>query len=444
MREFSFALSQKKDASWEKYCTLETWADKGCEKLVDYDFWIDIDSVGDKAKLPVEATLEASKGNCGLLLDFLSDRYKIEPDHVQTFFSGHSGFHVLVPFRLPDAADVWAERLLGNAKRLTEDFANALAPRWAATSKIDHGIYKTNGLIRVPYSRHRNGLRKVKVNRVELDLSVEELLDVIEQRSSGFEGEYSLDWWDGKKSDEAIAARLLEGKATGVAASGGIIQRNLSQVESGLPSCLKAVLGLSPKLDWSRIRFQEPKMFIICHLKTLGYLDSAAIEVLEQFVDDYSRHIGDSETKIRERKQQIQSSVRTIYKSQPGSRYDFSIPNRCGSIFKAKFPALGKLPCLIGKCPRADNSKPQPTVGRQLSIKEVLNRKLSGNELLVYLTVAIVGPFTQKSEIEAATGLSKGTVRKILETFEKRKLVKREKGRIVPLKPVRSNAMVKI
>lgn len=444
IREISVTLNQKKDQTWQKYVTAETWSDIDCSELVDYDFWIDIDAAN-KRDLTTEAALRASTANCALLLDYLTKRLSVDYEAISTYFSGKGGFHLLLPFKIPNNQGIVSTQTIKAAKLVAMEIIDDLKSEWRTCSTIDLSIYRKSGLIRFPDSlHHESKLRKVRIDRPDLDLSQRKLITLLQNRSSEFSGQYSMGWCEGKVSspelEKWMSSMLPKPKKLhrDINLKMSIEQRG--QFE-GLPSCLQSILNLSPTLNWNRIQFNKAKMFIIGHLKAIGHDQKSTVELGQAFADRYSQILRSSPAKARERREEVVSSATTFYNSQPGSGYDYTVPNRCVAIFASKFPTHKLHPCQNGQCEYADASKPAPVVGRQLSIRDLLKKKLEGNELLIYLTVALEGPFHLQKDVESHTGLKKGTVSKYLRALRAKKLIAPDSSTIKALKPIRDTAV---
>lgn len=446
VKEISDILGNKKDSSWQKFVSVETWANHECTDLLDYDYWIDIDAFK-KGDLSTEAALRACTANCALLHDYLTKRLKVDSKAIQTYFSGHGGFHFLLPFKLPRDKIIAAAQIVAAAKHAALEIIEDLKPKWQPGSQVDLSIYGNSRQIRFPNSVHRtSGLRKVRIERGDLNLSPSKLVKRLQRKSGAFEGQFSMDWWEGKQScselEEWVLSKLPKPDSE-QASHGANHSYDLPREFDGYPSCLLSILSLSSSLNWNKIQFNDAKMFIIGHLKSMNLDQATAIRIGQEFADKYSRSHRSASAKARERREEVVACARTFYKSGPGSNYDYNVPNRCLSIFASKFPTLQLHPCQNGKCEHADSSLASPIVGRSLSIKDLLKKDLDGNELWIYLIVALEGPFKQKNHIEKRTGLSKATVSGIVLSLQSKKLLMKDSSGIRAIRPVRNNARAK-
>jgi len=148
---------------------IENGKDKGYRGPHDAKFIpIDIDSK-DPEELP--ALLEKTK----FFLGKLEDQFEVMSNHLQIFFSGNRGFHILIPTALityePDP------KLHIHIK----DFCSKLCE---GSLDLDKSIYDQQRMLRLPNSRHsKSNLLKIQLTGLQIfELGIDEIKDKAEEK----------------------------------------------------------------------------------------------------------------------------------------------------------------------------------------------------------------------------------------------------------------------
>ncbi|MCL4305884.1 HTH domain-containing protein [bacterium] len=419
---------QANDAGYPwKAVGLMTYSDEKMMNAVDFDFWIDIDA-DNKGKQTTLRNVEASLSNCKALLEYLSAKLSIDPLDIDVYFSGHGGFHLLLPFKLESIRSV--DRLLENVKQTIRAFQQDLAPVWCDGSHIDQGIYNKKGLIRLPWSKHDSALRKVPLSPGDLKMSAPELVALVEAKSDTFPGSYDFQWHKEKKNCTALVElvrRPPRPTHRSTALSGctsGLLDRVLDDVADETP-CVEEIGKFRLPLH-SGAKFNLPKMFLLSHLKRLGYPLDIATEIVTAWADRYSLRSRSPANKARQRRIEVESAARTIFRSPPGSNYDFSVNGNCVRCLSNMMHKSAVRPCDSRLC-RHNCTGPwrEPT---RIRLSTLRSKCGNPNNFWVYTTIALNDQIVSLDDLTKELKMSRNTIRATIGNLQRLGLVVEEKS----------------
>lgn len=327
----------------------DTWSTASRDHLADYDFWIDIDAM-DKGKRSIEQNLKACSRLCLIVIQKLIDSCNLDSCQIQTYFSGHGGFHLLLPFKLlrPFPPD----QIHAAAKRFCLELASSAKSESASGASIDMALYGNNHLIRAPWSLHPMGLRKVPVSLAELILPTKRLRQIVKQRSDTFKPPLDWTWLTNKPVDKAFSAALYKldsvSKETIMEDATNLHVQTIQQFEEDA-HCM-AWFAIAPN-NVRNINFNSPKMFLPCMLKACGLPHDLAREVVRDFAERFSAQRYSSRRKRRERISEAEQTTGTVFRSK-SEQYDFNVPGRYSSLLATAIGQRDAVGYYCKDCPR--------------------------------------------------------------------------------------------
>jgi len=415
-------LNSRKDGTWEKFVSLETWGEPDRQTLVDYDFWIDLDAkVGSGRSW--DENLQSVVPDCRFLIDHLGSKFGLQPDELGIYFSGQKGFHLLLPFQLDQ--DLPSGTVSAAIKRFVAQVGRDLEGRLSSVVKLDTSIYFSRNMIRVPWSLHSLGVRKVPLTANELHLSASELQRIVRERSDSFSGSYDFSWLVQKRTS-ATFSQTIQSMISVSARSAG---RNLpddwhSQVIHDLSAeapCIRALCEFQIPIGAGE--FNKAKMFLLCQLKRHRHDRENAVAFVTGFADDLSTRGRASPAKARDRRNQVSAAATTIYAAPAGSSYDYAVGGRCKAGLYALQGKAAYAFCRRSNCPHAIHraSFPAPT---RIRLEQLLKKPMTANALRTFLELAVFGPSGSLGELSKRVRLAPNTVRQAVSQLKKLGLVK--------------------
>ncbi|RKZ09778.1 hypothetical protein DRQ25_05165 [Candidatus Fermentibacteria bacterium] len=271
------------------------------------------------------------------LVSFFLERFEdINPAHVQIWFSGSKGFHVLV--RPEIFGIVPHTHLTTMIKNMAWSLADLLDLK-----TLDRTVYTISRLWRIENSVHQStGLRKIELEGAELArLTATQIMALAKTPRLGGvydSAEYesvapvaaAAAWWkdwvtyfDWQKEVYSLRPKKRVERPTG---------------EDGLPACIADIVENGPK-DGGKNR-NHVAMVLATYWKDMGYSRDACVEEVDNWTVTHYAHRADNE--LRENISNGRSAVRSVYADH---KYAFT----CGAI-KACGGPTAKVLCAHPDC----------------------------------------------------------------------------------------------
>lgn len=404
----------------QKHIGVMTYNDPSMRTLVDYDFWVDIDSE-DKKHHDVLQNIEQTLPNCVKLLGLLHKAHLIAPKDVGIYFSGHGGFHLLLPFSLCTALDPLELKYL--VKKAVNEFRTCLGSWWPG-SHIDMSTYDNKKMIRLPWSLHKSGLRKVELNLDDLALPASDMLRLITERSATFTSEPDLRWLRDKKSNEEFVAYVCRPSRLILPASSlpgtptSPLDDFINDVAKAAPCVAELVTFRLPIKP--HVKFNQQKIYLLSHLRRWGPFQYA-LEIGKAFADKYSERAHSTADQYRARRDEVHRAAETIFHNSANSTYDFRIRGQCVRKLETMVTGAFDTICEPRKCAhRCRSAWQEPT---RIGIANIFKRCGNPTNLYIYFSLVIDGAAYSLTDLAMRLSMSRNTVRAAISDLKARGLV---------------------
>lgn len=407
---------------------LMTYVDQDKKILADFDYWVDIDADDKKNRSSLQ-NLEITQTNCAALLAYMCTAFSMAPEDVSVYFSGNGGFHLLLPFHLKHYLD-WKE-LVYRVRRTANELVTVLGKSWQPGSHVDLPFYKNRCMIRLPWSEHESGLRKVEIQPPELMLPAIELMKVIENRTLACTGGFGLQWWREKKSNiefEDYVCRpshFLTPVNPPTASPAIHIDEFIDEVAKDAP-CVPEIMRFRMKLK-PQVRFNQQKMFLLSQMKRMKRPFDYSLAVMKAWADAYSEHVrSTSSHDIMRRRDEVYRAAVTIFFNSANPTYDFEIKGQCVRKLNCIVLDDSSKPCVSKKCKHWCNITRQEST--RISLAKLLKSTGNPTDLYVYTHLALHGPEHGFSDFAKTLRMSRNTIRSSTKRLERLGLVSIDKS----------------
>jgi hypothetical protein len=352
-----------------------------------FDFDAKPEDGEDRAFAIARAQTDARK-----LVSFFLDKFEdINPAHVQIWFSGSKGFHVLVrPEIFGIAPHTHLTTMIKNMAWSLSDLLDL--------KTLDRTVYTISRLWRIENSVHQStGLRKIELEGSELTrLSSVQIMSLA--KTPRLEGIYdaveyetvapitsAVAWWkdwvtyfEWQKEVYTLRPKKRVERPKG---------------EDGLPACIQDICDNGPK-DCGKNR-NHIAMVLATYWKDMGYDRAACVEEVDNWTVTHFAHRANNE--LRENVSNGRSAVRSVYADH---KYAFT----CGAI-KACGGPTAKVACSHPNCKWVQNPSDQDP-------EEIPTLHLSEASQGVYLGKMVRIPVHVSGKADAPFGLPlKGEIR---------------------------------